>query len=685
MSTARHAKGVQGQPLFTFAVVADTHIQSPQDKPSPWKTNNLAGARSRLAYEQIAATEPVFIVHLGDVTNPVPHAPTFDTACEAALEVLNIAPAKTHFVAGNHDVGDKISRIIPNHPIDDFSIQKFEKRWGSSWSAWDHQGVHFVIINSSLVGSRLPQESQQLRFLEDDLAAHAGQRIFLFSHYPLFMESPDEVSLYDNIEPEGRAHLLALVNKYNVEAAVAGHVHNFFYNVFGSTELYGLLSTTFVRHDYAEMFAASPADEYGRNDTPKLGWAEVCVYESGHILRTHRLLEPLRSASSPLLEGRQAVELHPKTLPSSALGTNLRQAWAEAKPLMYYGPVDEFERRKVRNDYLQLALWESGIRHLRVPLRDLTRKEYVDRMGALAAIGHTFTAFAVDVPDGELLNALLANEHLLEGLEVIIPWLEVDDHIPKLEQLVSETKVQIYLACVSAALDHRKKAYQFAYFMSYGFYADEIELLTEVHDRFGRRLGLGYTFRIGPTESPVVAGSEIISSFVTKQKVAVTFNIASYSTVSHLRDDSVATTTRAIEATLLGLADGGQKTRVFLETLIDVNTGYNPSIGLYNALYNPQEGARVVANLQAVAGVMKQSKSAGLTLQVTDDEEAQIRRFDVSFSQGKSMTIMSPITSAAIDTFVNKVRSMHADKLFSLATLSEVTTETTSSGPVLLV
>ncbi|RSL71571.1 hypothetical protein CEP54_001343 [Fusarium duplospermum] len=585
-------KKIQGEALFSFALVADTHIQSPHDRPSQWKTNNLAAERSRLAYEQMAATSPPFIVHLGDVTNPVPHAPTFDSACHAAKELIRTADTKTFIVAGNHDVGDKMSRIVPNHPIDDYSIRKFENHWGSSWQSWDYKDVHFLIINSSLVGSGLPQEREQLEFVESDLRDHSNKRTFLFSHYPLFMENPDEVSLYDNIEPKGRSALLKMLDQHHIEAAIAGHVHNFFYNTYGGTEMYGLLSTTFVRHDYAELFPTAPADEYGRNDTPKLAWAQITVFESGHALRTNRLLDPV-------VNYLDVHDLHPKQYTRSALGVNLRDAWAEAKPLMYMGPVDEFERRKVRNDYLLVALWETGIRHLRIPLRDLLRPDYVARIQDLVGIGHTFTAFVVDVPQGDLLEGLKRHESLLSGLEVILPWQEIDAHVPKIEALINIVDIPIYLACISSATDHRNKAYQFSYFMSYGFYADEIEMLKEAHERFGRRLGLAYAFRIGADESPVAAGTTIIQEFSEKEGIPVTINVASLSTIADLRDDEVAATTRAVETTLLGLLGGSREgTKVFLETLVDVEKGYNPSIGLYDALYNPRSGARATANLQ---------------------------------------------------------------------------------------
>ena len=47
--------------------------------------------------------------------------------------------------------------------------------------------------------------------------------------------------------------------------------------------MYLLPATSFMRHDYSEMFRIAPEQEFGRNDTGKFGFFLVDVHERGHV------------------------------------------------------------------------------------------------------------------------------------------------------------------------------------------------------------------------------------------------------------------------------------------------------------------------------------------------------------------------------------------------------------------
>ena len=57
-------------------------------------------------------------------------------------------------------------------------------------------------------------------------------------HYPLYIGAPEEPGSYDNVDEPGRSWLLGLFDRYGVEAAYSGHVHNYFYNRHGETRMY---------------------------------------------------------------------------------------------------------------------------------------------------------------------------------------------------------------------------------------------------------------------------------------------------------------------------------------------------------------------------------------------------------------------------------------------------------------
>ena len=58
--------------LCSFVVVADTHVnETERGGSSPFQTNDLANARARYVFNEIAAMGPTpdFVVHLGDIVN----------------------------------------------------------------------------------------------------------------------------------------------------------------------------------------------------------------------------------------------------------------------------------------------------------------------------------------------------------------------------------------------------------------------------------------------------------------------------------------------------------------------------------------------------------------------------------------------------------------------------------------
>jgi 3',5'-cyclic AMP phosphodiesterase CpdA len=401
---------VSGEPLFTFAVVADTHMRPEEgDESSPWAVNELANDRARYVVALLNDLAPDFVIHLGDIVHPVPVLPTYDAACEAAKTTLGGIKAPLHYIPGNHDVGDKPNPQMPAAGISDAGMDAYEAQFGATWNSFDVGDLHFTLINAQLMNSGLAREKQQVEWLEKDLAANNGKRLFLFIHYPPCIRAEDEGSNYDNIDEPARCWLLALIKKHNAEALFCGHVHGFFYNRHGAAESYILPSTSFFRQDYSELFRIAAADQHGRNDAEKLGFFMVSVYGDGHVARLVRTNGETLALDAPAPSFPSRIRTyHSKEAAQAAIGVHLRHPWAEETDLPYNGPMDEFHRKRVRNDYTLMALWELGIRKLRVPLHDLAEPFIRERMADLCRIGHRFGVFCFDVPEGPLRRALAA-------------------------------------------------------------------------------------------------------------------------------------------------------------------------------------------------------------------------------------------------------------------------------------
>src|SRR3546814_8938818 len=81
----------RGKKLFSFVVVADTHINQEENiSSSPYQTNKLANARARHVFLDIASMDPQprFVIHLGDIVNPVPSLPAFAQAANHFKDII---------------------------------------------------------------------------------------------------------------------------------------------------------------------------------------------------------------------------------------------------------------------------------------------------------------------------------------------------------------------------------------------------------------------------------------------------------------------------------------------------------------------------------------------------------------------------------------------------------------------
>lgn len=620
---------ITGDLLFRYAVISDTHLRLPEDaRLTPWKSQAKGVERAELALRQIAKAQPEFLVHLGDMVQPVPHLPTYSRTAEFARQMFDNLDFPTYYAAGNHDIGDKLTPVTPAHEIDAHSLEVYEAAFGSSYYSFEHSGCVFLILNSSLIGSGLSKEVDQFTWLEEELERNRGRRIFVKIHYPLFMGEENEPSCYDNVEQPGRGKLLHLIDMAGVEAVFAGHVHNFFYHATDQTDFYSMLSTCFVRHDYQELFSIAPTPEFGRNDEPKLGWAEVEVYENGHDIIFHRMMLPeieTGLARSSVRGDRP-----------SPLGIQMRSAWADLRPISINGPVDEFQRRRVRNDYELLALWESGFRDLRCPLYDLQDDAYYERIQILCAHGHRFTFYTTSL--SALDPVTLERLEVVNGdLDVIVPWKAIDDLTQDIRGLRNAVKGRMSLACTVSASDHRAGTFRGGYVpMSFGFHHSECDMLRRFHEDVGRDLDIGYTFRFGP-EVNVLAAALGIGQFLEASGTYALVNLVQAGPdPAAMPDSPIDIVNRLCEAMVAGRAI--EQLTFHADTLVDQDRGYFPRPGLYDCRLNPGLQARAV---QRLAAILATSKDGPRGLEPID----QGWRFDLG---GEAAELRSCTDEAAI-------------------------------------
>lgn len=331
---------------------------------------------------------PVFTLHLGDFIHPLPELANAAAAWVEVAALLKELSSPLHVTPGNHDIGDKPNPLMPAASVRPEWRRAYEKTVGPDRVVFDHAVCRFVLFNSPVLNADPAADRDFFRCLEDIFAGAEGRRLFVATHYPIFLHKPGEPGHYDNIDQPARGRLLDLLERHAVEAVFTGHIHNPFWHRLGHTDFHGVPSVSFVRRDYAELFRVGPLAEDGREDPEKIGFVLVDVHERGHVARFLRLRD--------YAEGKVTVPSHVGIDPPAPFGVDLRHPWAETVAFPFNPPTDAFHRKTVRNDYQVLALIELGIKDVRIPIEDLEHPETRSRMADLGTFGMRFTAFTTE-------------------------------------------------------------------------------------------------------------------------------------------------------------------------------------------------------------------------------------------------------------------------------------------------
>ncbi len=174
----------------------------------------------------INSLSPDLVVHTGDLTiNGVERPPDLDFAVEASR--LFRAPVLS--LPGNHDVGEEPGFAMMAQPVTGARLARYRDRFGPDRWIREVAGWQLVGLNSQLLGTGLPEEAVQLRWLEEALQSGHGRPVGVFLHKPMFFArridagSPQEI-----IAPSGtRARLLSLLLRHRVRFVASGHLHKY--------------------------------------------------------------------------------------------------------------------------------------------------------------------------------------------------------------------------------------------------------------------------------------------------------------------------------------------------------------------------------------------------------------------------------------------------------------------------
>ena len=590
-----------GNRLFNFAVVADTHVNFGETEcNSEFEINKRANGRMRHVVRDLNRRELAFVIHLGDVVHPSPALPDlYEQAAERFREQVADLRHSLYLVPGNHDIGAKPSSWATSKTVCDDFIALWKKNFGPNFQAFDHEDCRFFLIDAQIINSGLTAEFAQQTWLESEMieAAKGGKRIFLNTHFPPFLTEAEEDEHSDNIGEPGRSWLLGLIDRHSVEAQFAGHVHNFWYNRYGVTDCYALPSTAFVRQDYAEIYRAAPPAETegGRSDLAKLGYFLVQVHESGHICQWVRTFGEIAKPGSTAVSPKDRITaIHPLENHNTRFGFDMRQNWLEIVEIPPSGALDEFDRKRTRNDYALMALLEMGVRRVRIPAMDLFDPEHRRRLDDCARLGILFTLFSFGIPDQRLLEAVSKARGLIDNWEICHAVGDLPAASKAAADTAKDAEVSLYLSKIRSKNDEEQGGKKYYHMLTHGFTPEDDEQISRMVKLDGVD---GVVFRVDGEISPWHAAREVAAlchRLRTKASLHIRMTLGKPGDV---QSDDVWVANRLAEA--LAASAAFSDLHLYVDTFADVDRGYFRRHGVVDRFYNPHPAFHVVQHLNA--------------------------------------------------------------------------------------
>lgn len=193
--------------------ISDTHVSARGGVPRDNLGRVIDHVNDRLG--------PDLVVVSGDLVALDPDEAADRTA---AHEVLGSLRAPVRVIPGNHDVGDVGERPWMGLGVTASRVAAFRDVWGADRWAHAVDGWTVVGINSQVLGSGLPDEDEQWRWLAD-VAAEGSGPVLLFSHVPPLELEPG-LPAGTTLGAASRERVLGTLGD-RLRAIGAGHLHTY--------------------------------------------------------------------------------------------------------------------------------------------------------------------------------------------------------------------------------------------------------------------------------------------------------------------------------------------------------------------------------------------------------------------------------------------------------------------------
>jgi 3',5'-cyclic AMP phosphodiesterase CpdA len=193
--------------------ISDTHLLS---------TGGAVLRNFEIAADYANRLQPDLVVHTGDAVGLCPdwtHDKEF--ARDAFGSSLN-APVRV--LPGNHDTGETGPVVWKDFHATSERVQGHRAAFDGDRFSETYDGWLLVGLNSEMMGSGLPEEEEQWRWLDETVASSRASKFALFQHKPVWRPKGMPQGALLSIPPASQRRLLSRL-RGKLQATGTGHLH----------------------------------------------------------------------------------------------------------------------------------------------------------------------------------------------------------------------------------------------------------------------------------------------------------------------------------------------------------------------------------------------------------------------------------------------------------------------------
>ena len=215
-------KDTEGPSSFNFAFLTDVHLNR--------NNFNVSSVGLKQALEHAKSQNIDFVIFGGDLVDLDGLQPQDSLVANSLMRgfksIVDQSGLKAYFTVGNHD-----RYYTFNNQPDKAGYALFEKHLGNTFHSFDHNGVHFVILNSTQRNDSAKNysvNSEQVEWLKSDLSKISSDvPLVVVAHVPfqsLYYPAVDgvvkDVDMFYNFK-----EVWDILLKYNLKIILQGHQH----------------------------------------------------------------------------------------------------------------------------------------------------------------------------------------------------------------------------------------------------------------------------------------------------------------------------------------------------------------------------------------------------------------------------------------------------------------------------